>query len=210
MKNTVENRTEEELLRAFAAGDVNALETLLIQKRDWISAVARKIIRDPHLAEDAVQEALVRIFKNAGSFKGESKATTWLYRVITNSCIDLLRKVEKYSTESNIDFITSDEIPEISSPPTINNEDLYEALEQLPKDQKIAITLVNIEGYSVEEAAKIMETRSDILENIQWNYDDNNVLNIVIDYPITVLQENAIKNWVSNNIVGEVNITVIR
>ena len=157
MKNIFENRTEEELLLAFASGDVNALETLLIQKRDWISAVARKIIRDPHLAEDAVQEALVRIFKNAGSFKGESKASTWLYRVITNSCIDLLRKVEKYSTESNIDFISSDEIPEISSPPTINNEDLYEALEQLPKDQKIAITLVNIEGYSVEEAAKIME-----------------------------------------------------
>ena len=120
MKNIFENRTEEELLLAFASGDVNALETLLIQKRDWISAVARKIIRDPHLAEDAVQEALVRIFKNAGSFKGESKASTWLYRVITNSCIDLLRKVEKYSTESNIDFI-------------------------------------NIEGYSVEEAAKIME-----------------------------------------------------
>ena len=158
MKNLSDPRTEEELLLAFSSGDVNALETLLIQKRDWISAVARKIIRDPHLAEDAVQEALVRIFKNAGSFKGESKATTWLYRVITNSCIDLLRKVEKYSTESNIDFISSDEIPEINSPPTINNEDLYEALEQLPKDQKIAITLVNIEGYSVEEAAKIMET----------------------------------------------------
>ena len=119
MKNSSDSRTEEELLLAFSSGDVNALETLLIQKRDWISAVARKIIRDPHLAEDAVQEALVRIFKNAGSFKGESKASTWLYRVITNSCIDLLRKVEKYSTESNIDFISSDEIPEISSPPTI-------------------------------------------------------------------------------------------
>jgi hypothetical protein len=46
MKNLSDPRTEEELLLAFSSGDVNALETLLIQKRDWISAVARKIIRD--------------------------------------------------------------------------------------------------------------------------------------------------------------------
>jgi len=57
---------------------------------------------------------------------------------------------------------------------------------------------------------KIVETQSDLIDKIQWNYDDNNVLNIVINYPLTVLQENVVRNWVSNNIVGQVNITVIR
>lgn len=58
--------------------------------------------------------------------------------------------------------------------------------------------------------AKILEQRSEIIEQIDWSYTDEGVLNITINYPLTVLQENAVRNWVNNNIDGEVNITVNR
>jgi RNA polymerase sigma-70 factor (ECF subfamily) len=130
----------------------------LRRKKDWISSVARRVIRDPHLAEDAVQEALIKVFQNASSFKGDSKVNTWLYRVVTNTCIDLLRKSEKYSYDTNLDVIGSDAVAVSSEVELkIESSDLYEALEAIPTDQKIAIVLVNVEGYSVDEASKILQ-----------------------------------------------------
>jgi RNA polymerase sigma-70 factor (ECF subfamily) len=78
--------------------------------------------------------------------------------VVTNTCIDLLRKSEKYSYDTNLDVIGSDAVAVSSEVELkIESSDLYEALEAIPTDQKIAIVLVNVEGYSVDEASKILQ-----------------------------------------------------
>jgi len=158
MATNFDEQTDEDLLLGYNAGDADCLIVLLRRKKDWISSVARRVIRDPHLAEDAVQEALIKVFQNASSFKGDSKVNTWLYRVVTNTCIDLLRKSEKYSYDTNLDVIGSDAVAVSSEVELkIESSDLYEALEAIPTDQKIAIVLVNVEGYSVDEASKILQ-----------------------------------------------------
>lgn len=158
MTTNLDEQSDEDLFLAYNAGDAECLIVLLRRKKEWISSVARRVIRDPHLAEDAVQEALIKVYQNASSFKGDSKVNTWLYRVVTNTCIDLLRKSEKYSYDTNLDVIGSEAVAVTSEVELkIQNSDLYEALETIPTDQKIAIVLVNIEGYSVDEASKILQ-----------------------------------------------------
>jgi RNA polymerase sigma-70 factor (ECF subfamily) len=158
MATNLDEQSDEDLFLAYNAGEAECLIALLRRKKEWISSVARRVIRDPYLAEDAVQEALIKVYQNASSFKGESKVNTWLYRVVTNTCIDLLRKTEKYSYDTNLDMIGSEAVSVTSEVELkIESSDLYEALEAIPTDQKIAIVLVNIEGYSVDEASKILQ-----------------------------------------------------
>jgi RNA polymerase sigma-70 factor (ECF subfamily) len=73
-----ESSTDEALLAMFNDGDKGALEALLIRREKWLWNVARKSIRDVSLAEEALQEALVLIWKNANTFRGESLVTSWM------------------------------------------------------------------------------------------------------------------------------------
>ena len=84
--------TEEALLGMFTAGDEIALETLLKRREKWLWNVAKKSIRDQSLSEEALQEALVSIWKNAHTFRGESQVSSWMYQIVSRSCIDVLRK----------------------------------------------------------------------------------------------------------------------
>ena len=85
-------RSDEELMHAYLAGEKNAIAILLERRRDWMWSVARKTVRDVAIAEDAVQEAMTAVFRKAHTFRSESKVTTWMYMIVQNACIDLLRK----------------------------------------------------------------------------------------------------------------------
>ena len=126
---------------------------------NWFYAVARRSIRDPNLAEDAVQEALIKVFKKAHTFQKQSKASTWLYSIITNACIDVLRKNQKNSADLDISIMqevgTKSQIAQNTSKISV---DLEESLHKLPVEQRMSIILVNVEGVSVEEAARILKT----------------------------------------------------
>jgi len=73
-----EASTEEALLTMFNDGDARALEALLIRREKWLWNVAKKVVRNEGLAEEALQEALVLIWKNAHTFRGESRVSTWM------------------------------------------------------------------------------------------------------------------------------------
>jgi RNA polymerase sigma-70 factor (ECF subfamily) len=122
------------------------------------SAIARNRVRSAQLAEDATQEALMLVLKNADKFKNDSKVKTWAFTIINNACIDLLRK-EKVRTEFNV----SDDPLEYEEDDSSNFADrkttqiaVWEAIEKLPEDQRLAIKAVAIDGYSVDEAAEML------------------------------------------------------
>jgi len=122
------------------------------------SKVARNNVRSAQLAEDATQEALMNVIKSADKFKNDSKVKTWAYTIINNACTDLLRK-EKVRTELNV----SDEPLEYEEDESSDFADkktteiaVWDAIEQLPEDQRLAIKAVAIDGYSVEEASQLL------------------------------------------------------
>lgn len=151
---SIDMRSDEELMHDYLAGEKNAIAILLERRRDWMWSVARKTVRDTAIAEDAVQEAMTAVFRKAHTFRSESKVTTWMYMIVQNACIDLLRKESirpplSDGDEAGIQESTS--FADQSDTKVI----ITEALTTLPDDQRLALTMTIIEGYTTAEAAEI-------------------------------------------------------
>ena len=150
-------RSDVELLRAHAAGDLGAFEEIVRRHRDRLWAVALRTMRDPEEAADAVQDALVSAYRAAGAFRGDSAVTTWLHRIVVNACLDRIRRRQVRPTVP---------LPEEGPGEPADGRDrmaerdtamaVEDALGTLPVEQRAAITLVDIEGYSVADTAAML------------------------------------------------------
>ena len=154
--------SDAELLSAHVAGDPLAFSVLVARHRDRLWAVALRTMRNPEDAADALQDAYISAFRRAGSFRGESQVTTWLHRVVVNASLDRLRRNKVRATEPlPEDPDRAEELAaegETRDPVVANEEraDIASALQQLNPDQRAALVLVDMEGYSVEEAARML------------------------------------------------------
>lgn len=158
MSSHLDAYSDEELMSLYQEGQNEALGHLITRLRPKMDQVARSRILDRELASDAIQEACIAIFKTARSFRGESKVFTWVYRLVVNACIDQLRR-EKTRTSKNIEddsleFI-SDSKSDFSDKKSTEIA-VRAALDTLSKEHRQAVSLVWIEGYTVEETSKIL------------------------------------------------------
>src|SRR5437764_4433003 len=83
---------EAELIRAVQRGDQSAFEALVRSYDQSVLALAMNLLRSPEDARDAYQEAFLRVYKNIHAFRFDCSFYTWLYRIVTNVCLDHLRK----------------------------------------------------------------------------------------------------------------------
>ena len=116
---------------------------------------------DPEDAADAVQNALVSAFRNAASYRGDAAVTTWLHRIVVNACLDLVRR----RSVRPADPLPDDEARHPADPrdpigARVTSLVVEEALATLPVEQRAALVLVDVQGYSVEEAAQILGLRA--------------------------------------------------
>lgn len=89
--------SDEQLLAAHVNGDPDAFAEIFRRHRDRMWAVAIRTTRDPELASDAVQDGFISAFRRADSFRGDSKVTTWLHRIVVNACLDRMRRIKPTS-----------------------------------------------------------------------------------------------------------------
>ena len=153
-----ESSTDEALLAMFNDGDKRALEALLIRREKWLWNVARKSIRDVSLAQEALQEALVLIWKNANTFRGESLVTSWMYQIVSRACIDTLRK-EQIRTHASLNELEQyDDIGGTSSfeSALVDRLAVHAALLEIEPEHREVITLLDLEGLSVQEASQAL------------------------------------------------------
>lgn len=154
--------TDAELLAAHVHGNPLAFSVLVARHRDRMWAVALRTMRNPDEAADALQEAYIAAFRRAGSFRGDAKVTTWLHRVVVNACLDRIRRNKVRAADPLPD--DPDRAEELgtqveAADPVIEQEeraDIVSALGTLNADQRAALVLVDMEGYSVEEAAGML------------------------------------------------------
>ena len=93
---------ESDLIRAAQAGDHDAFERLVRQYDQNVLRLAMNLLRSPDDAYDIYQEAFLRVFRNLNSFRFDCSFHTWLYRIVTNLCLDHLRKKKVRKTESMV------------------------------------------------------------------------------------------------------------
>jgi len=149
--------TDAELIAAHAAGDPRAFAELVRRHRDRMWAVALRTLRDPEEAADALQEAFISAFRAASSFRAESQVTTWLHRIVVNACLDRIRRRQVRPTVP---------LPEAGPGELATDGDamadretklvVTDALAGLPEEQRVPIVLVDIEGYSVADTARLL------------------------------------------------------
>ncbi|WP_309049795.1 RNA polymerase sigma factor SigM [Streptomyces sp.] len=153
---------DRELLARHVAGDPDAFGELVRRHRDRLWAVALRTLGDREEAADAVQDALISAFRAAHTFRGQSAVTTWLHRITVNACLDRLRKSASRRTASVDDTARLEQLlePHESAEAPAERQDLHRellaALATLPAEQRAALVLVDMQGYPVAEAARIL------------------------------------------------------
>lgn len=155
--------SDQDLLARHVKGDPDAFGELVRRHRDRLWAVALRTLGDREEAADAVQDALVSAYRAAHTFRGHSAVTTWLHRITVNACLDRARKAASRKTAPVDDTERLEQLlepHESASAPAERNDlhrQLLEALGSLPHDQRAALVLVDMQGYPVAEAARILE-----------------------------------------------------
>ncbi|WP_328872545.1 RNA polymerase sigma factor SigM [Streptomyces sp. NBC_00287] len=155
--------SDHDLLARHVEGDPEAFAELVRRHRDRLWAVALRTLGDREEAADAVQDALVSAYRAAHTFRGQSAVTTWLHRITVNACLDRARKAASRKTSPVDDTERLEQLlePHESAAAPAERNDLHrqllEALGTLPPDQRAALVLVDMQGYPVAEAARILD-----------------------------------------------------
>ncbi|MPY58283.1 RNA polymerase sigma factor SigM [Streptomyces spongiae] len=155
--------SDQDLLARHVEGDPEAFGEIVRRHRDRLWAVALRTLGDREEAADAVQDALVSAYRAAHTFRGQSAVTTWLHRITVNACLDRARKAASRKTSPVDDTERLEQLlepHESASAPAERNDlhrQLLEALGTLPTDQRAALVLVDMQGYPVAEAARILD-----------------------------------------------------
>lgn len=158
------------LVQQVQAGQQKAFDLLVAKYQRRIYRLVLRFIRDPAQAEDVAQETFLRAYRAIGQFRGESQFYTWLYRIAVNTAKKAISDDIRDPTVSEGDALGHDE--ETFSPTELlTNHETPEsvlvskeivqtvnaAMESLPEDLRMAITLREIEGLSYEDIAEAMQ-----------------------------------------------------
>jgi RNA polymerase sigma-70 factor (ECF subfamily) len=154
--------SDAELLRRHVDGDREAFGELFRRHRGRLWAVAVRTLTDPEDAAEAVQDAMIKAYQGAASFRGTAAVTTWLHRIVVNACLDRIRASGRRPTVPLADDALT--IPAASDPATDPQQvalrlSVHRALAELPFDQRAVLVYVDMLGYPVEEVAAILKVR---------------------------------------------------
>lgn len=151
--HSAQGRTDAELLAAHAAGDRRAFAQLLGRHRAALHRLARQRCPSAEDAEDALQDALLSVHRAAGSFRRDAAVGSWLHRIVLNACTDRLRRAALRPTACLP--AEPDPVGDRSGP--VETAIVVRgALMRLPAAQRAAVLAVDMLGYSVAEAAVLL------------------------------------------------------
>ena len=166
--------TEEQILsiiREVLDGDANAFEDIVREYERNVYNIALRMSGDREDALDISQESFLKAYHSLRSFRGDSKFSVWLYRIVSNTCLDFLRERKR---RAEVPLVRGDdegeaeqtEIPDESLAPEallerkLTREAVRRALLSLPEDQRKILLLREIQGFSYEEIGKILSLES--------------------------------------------------
>lgn len=152
-----DERSDADLLAAHVAGDREAFGILVGRHRAHLWAVAVRTSINDDDAADALQEALLSAHRGAHRFRSDAKVSSWLHRIVVNAALDRMRRERSRQVAAPLDA-TNDTV--IDPTDATGHVDLRlsvgGALATLPADQRAAVVAVDVEGYSVADAATML------------------------------------------------------
>ena len=156
--------TESELLQKAQKNDLTAFESLIAPYTNQLLTHAFRLLKNREDAEEALQDTYLKTYNSIKTFEGISSFKTWLYKILTNTCLDMLRKQKRQPVTTNIHATDENGEHEINIPDDTYSPEIHaqrsaahialeKALESLNEEHRIVVMMRDIEGLSYEEIA---------------------------------------------------------
>ena len=178
--------TENEFISELRNHSPKAYAKLIDDFEQKVFATCISFVPNREDAEDIAQEVFVEVFNSIGKFKGNSKLSTWIYRITTNKCLEFIRKKSTKKRFGFLQSITGNSVPfdktayftEMNHPGILlenkeNSETLFKAINELPEAQKVVFTLCKVDGKSYEEVSEITEKSISSIESLMFRAKKN-------------------------------------
>lgn len=155
-------------MRRVQQGDKAAFDLLVIKYQHRIVHLVNRYVKDPSEAQDVAQDSFIKAYKALGDFRGDSAFYTWLYRIAINTAKNYLLSRSRRHSDYEVDMQDAEQIenaPQLKDIETPEHQLMNDqiiaviksAIEKLPEEMRIAITLREFEGMSYEEIAEAMD-----------------------------------------------------
>ncbi|AUC22964.1 MULTISPECIES: RNA polymerase sigma factor [Polaribacter] len=173
--------SEENFINQLQAGKQAAFSQLLDDYQQKVFGTCISFIPNREDAEDVAQEVFLEVFKSVSKFKGDSKLSTWIYKVATNKCLEFIRKKNTKKRFAFMQTILGNEIPldktsyftEVNHPGILleNKEKsaiIFKAINTLPEAQRVVFTLAKIDDKSYQEIVDITGKSLSSVESLMF------------------------------------------
>jgi RNA polymerase sigma factor (sigma-70 family) len=152
---------DQHYIHLVIKGDTNAFAVLVNRYKDMVFTLSLKMLKDREEAEEVSQDTFVKVFKSFNKFNGESKFSTWMYKVAFNTCLDRLKKNKRLQPVARMDEFTEQEgISVMNVLDSIEEKErkqmIQDCLQGLPGEDSFLLTLYYFEEQSLDEIATII------------------------------------------------------
>ena len=149
------------LIESVVNGDTKAYAQLVNRYKDMVYTLAIRMMRNREEAEEVAQDTFIKVFSSLNKFKGNSKFSTWIYKVTYNTCLDRIKKNKKYLNDVAIDEFIFNKLDAIDNAleNMIKEEKskcIKNCINKLPEDSSALLTLFYFEELSLEEISEII------------------------------------------------------
>ena len=153
----------DQLLDRIKAGDTLAFEQLVNEYKGLVFSLVLQMVKERQAAEEVAQDVFIKVFKSIQGFKGDSKFSTWLYRVTRNCCLDHLRAKKIKYKEVEIEEFSMTRLDSATNALEMmineeRNERLRRCLSYLSAEDAAILTLFYFEERNLNEVADVLET----------------------------------------------------
>ncbi|MGP1719327.1 RNA polymerase sigma factor RpoE [Shewanella frigidimarina] len=160
--------SDQQLVERVQQGDKNAFNLLVLKYQNKVMSLISRYVRNQADVADVTQEAFIKAYRALANFRGESAFYTWLYRIAVNTAKNHLTSQGRRTPANDVDiedaeyYEGSDALKEFASPERLLMKDqmskvIFDTLDTLPEELKMAISLRELEGMSYEDIANIMD-----------------------------------------------------
>lgn len=156
---------DQHYINQVIEGNTNAFSVLVNQYKDLVFTLSYKMLKNKEEAEEVSQDTFIKVFNSLNKFKGESKFSTWIYKITYNTCLDRLKKSKKENSVFYLEDFNEQQIKVIESiieniDEKERNQKIQECLQLLPSEEAFLLTLYYFDDQSIEEIAKIIDCNS--------------------------------------------------
>ena len=146
-------------INLIVEGDTNAFSVLVDRYKDLVFTLALRMLKNREEAEEVAQDTFIKVYKSINKFKGDSKFSTWIYKIAYNTSLDRLKKNKKYINDVAIDEFTERQIKTIDNAlDKLEDEEREQTIQKcialLPNDDSFLLTLYYFDELTLEEISK--------------------------------------------------------